>query len=306
MLPRSAQALTGRATVVPVWPLSQGEQDGTTESFVESLLADPASLVAWAEATDREEYVDRVLSGGFPLPLMLPAEARSRWFDDYVTLVCERDVVALSKIRQREQLPRLLNRLAAQTGQLLNIAEAARSVVVEKSSAENYTQLLESVFLIHRLPAWGTTLGAKVGAAPKVHVLDSGLGAHLLRLTPEKLARRTPPALSEFGHLLETFVVGEVLKQVSWLDRPVRVGHWRTRDGAEVDLVLERHDGGVAGIEVKASSRVNAADGRALGALAGRLGDRWLGGAVLYLGVHRARLDQSHGIVALPVDALWR
>lgn len=308
MLPRSAQSLTGRATVVPVWPLSQGELDGNVESFVPTLLSDPRLLVRGPHATvtAREEYVDRILGGGYPLPLMLLPEARDRWFADYVALVCERDVVALTKVRQREQLPRLLTRLAAQTGRLLNIAEAARSVAIENSSAENYTQLLESVFLIHRLPAWGTTAGSKVGAAPKVHVVDSGLAAHLLRLTREKLARRSPQAMTEFGHLLETFVVGEVLKQASWLDRPVTVGHWRTRDGAEVDMVIERSDGMVVGLEVKASSQVANGDGRALSRLAQRLGELWLGGVVLYLGMHTATLDADRKVVAAPVDSLWR
>lgn len=309
LLPRSAQSLTGRATVVPVWPLSQGELDGHRESFVETLLTEPGALLAGqtpSTTTTRTEYIDRILSGGFPLPLMLPPEARDQWFADYVALVCERDVVAISKVRQRDQLPRLLIRLAAQTGQVLNISEAARAVSVETSSAENYARLLESVFLIHRLPAWGTTVGSKVGAAPKVHVVDSGLGGHLLRLTREKLARRSPQALTEFGHLVETFVVAEVLKQVSWLDRPATVGHWRTRDGAEVDIVLERSDGAVAGIEVKASSRVASGDSRPLATLAERLGDRWLGGTVLYLGAHTASLDSQRRIVAAPVDALWR
>ncbi|HLU44011.1 MAG TPA: DUF4143 domain-containing protein [Natronosporangium sp.] len=68
---------------------------------------------------------------------------------------------------------------------------------------------------IHRLPAWGTTVGPKVSVAPKVHVLDSGLGAHLLRLTREKLTRRQPQALTEFEHLVETFAVGEIRKQAS-------------------------------------------------------------------------------------------
>jgi hypothetical protein len=308
MLPRSAQSLTGRATVVPVWPFSQGELDGNHESFVERLLSEPGSTIEGMSPsqTSRDEYIDRVLGGGFPLPLMLLAEARGQWFADYVSLVCERDVVALSKIRQRDQLPRLLARLATQTAQILNISDAARSVAVETSSAENYVRLLESVFLVHRLPAWGTTAGSKVGAAPKVHVVDSGLGAHLLRLTPQKLARRSPQEMTEFGHLVETFVVGEVLKQVSWLDRPVTAGHWRTRDGAEVDLVLERGDGAVVGVEAKASSRVAPGDGRALAKLADRLGEQWLGGAVLYLGMHTATLDGHRHIVAAPVDTLWR
>ncbi len=305
-LPRAAQSLTGRATVVPVWPLSQGEIDGISETLVKQLLSgpvDPRGITAGKTA--REEYVDRVLAGGYPLSLMLPTQARPQWFSDYVSLVCERDVLELSRIRQREQLPRLLTRLIAQTGQILNIADAARVISAERSTAENYTRLLESVFLIHRLPAWGTTLAAKAGAAPKVHAIDSGLAARLLRITPEKLARRSPQALTEFGHLVETFVVGEVLKQVSWMADPIITGHWRTRGGSEVDLVLERTDGSVFGIEVKASSRVGLADASGLSELARRLKEQWLGGVVFYLGSHSTHLVPEHNILAVPVDTLW-
>ena len=112
------------------------------------------------------------------------------------------------------------------------------------------------MFLVHRLPAWGTTLGSRVGAAPKVHVVDCGLAARQLRFTEGKLRAATAPALSEFGHLLETFVVGEVSKQLDWLEEPIIRGHWRTHDGDEVDLALEREDGALAAVEVKAASRV--------------------------------------------------
>jgi uncharacterized protein len=65
-------------------------------------------------------------------------------------------------------------------------------------------------------------------------------------------------ALTEYGHLLETFAVGKVLKQASWSDAPVTAGHFRTEAGDEVDLVLERDDGQVIAIEVKAGSRTPA------------------------------------------------
>ncbi|WP_260465108.1 DUF4143 domain-containing protein [Arachnia propionica] len=114
-------------------------------------------------------------------------------------------------------------------------------------------RLLEDLFLVVRLPAWGKTLRSRVSVKPKVHVVDSGLAARLLRLTPDRLRGLDPAALTDFGHLLETFVVGEVRKQAPWLGEPVALGHWRTSDGDEVDLVIERDDGRVLAIEVKAS-----------------------------------------------------
>lgn len=305
-LPRAAQSLTGRATVAPVWPLSQGEIDGTRETCVERLLAGEAPQPAPSSGHTRGDgYAERVLAGGFPQAVAMPDPLRAQWFADYVALVCERDVIALSRVRQRAQLPRLLVRLTAQTGQLLNMSEAARSAGLEVSTAENYTQLLESVFLIHRLPAWGTTLGAKAGALPKLHLTDSGVAGQMLRITIEKLHRKLPQTLTEYGHLLETFVVNEVLKQATWSRQPVLAGHWRERGGAEVDLVLERTDGSVVGIEVKASTQVRRADASGLAALAARVPDRWLAGVVFYTGQHTAALDAQSKIFALPIDALW-
>jgi hypothetical protein len=305
-LPHAAQSLTGRAHVMTVWPLSQGEIDGVLETFVEQLLEDPRQLVnTRVSRTSREDYIARVVAGGFPIAVHRQGAARARWFADYVNLVCDRDVLEISRVQQRALLPRLLTRLAGQTASLLNVAQAARAINMEARTAESYTKLLEAVFLVHRLPAWGTTVGSKAGATAKIHVIDSGLAAHLLRLNAAKLANRTPAALSEFDHLLETFAISELLKQVSWLEDVVTPGHWRTRDGVEVDLVLERSDGGVVGIEVKAGSRVQATDVRHLAALADRLGDAWLGGVALHTGNRAFTIDEPRGIHVLPLDRLW-
>jgi len=103
--------------------------------------------------------------------------------------VLERDVRELSRLRQREQLPVLLRRLAAQTAGVLNITRAAGEAELDRATAADYLKLLEAVFLVMRLPAWGTTVRARATSAPKVHVVDAGVAARLLRLTPEKLAR---------------------------------------------------------------------------------------------------------------------
>jgi predicted AAA+ superfamily ATPase len=108
-------------------------------------------------------------------------------------------------------LPSLLAKLAGQTAQVLNLTRAAASVQLDERTAHSYLRLLEAIFLLYRLPAWDNTLTARSTASPKIHVLDSGVAARLLRLTPQKLAVRSPTALTEFGHLLETFAVTELL-----------------------------------------------------------------------------------------------
>ncbi len=239
-----------------IWPLSQGELHGVRETFVDHLLNDPGKMVVSARSTtSRAEYIERIVGGGMPVPLSRPpGQRRARWFDDYLARVLERDVVELSRIRQRDRMPRYLARIVGQTAQMLNVSRAARDTDLETSSAENYLRLLEAVFLVYRLPAWGTTLRARAVSSPKIHVTDTGLAAHMLRLGASNLARLTPSALTELGHLTESFAVGEIHKQLACSDEIAHTGHWRTHDGAEVDLVLERYDGGVAAVEIKAGS----------------------------------------------------
>lgn len=200
-------------------------------------------------------------------------------------------------------LPRLLSVLASRSGQVLNIAAAAEAVGMEKSSGENYLRLLEAVFLIQRLPAWGTTLGSRVARQPKVHLVDAGVMAWLLGLTPEKIARNDPSVLTEYGHLVETFAVGEILKQVSWWDAPVIAGHFRTAAAGKVDLVLERDDGAVLAFEIKAGSRIDRSDLLGIRALRARLGNRLDSAIVFYTGQHA--YTHEDGTAVLPLDALW-
>lgn len=303
-LPEAAEALTGRLHVVDVLPLSQGEIAGNTEQFARLLLEDPGSLVSSARSrTTREDYIQRVCTGGFPLAVGRTERARNRWFDDYVRLTLERDVGDLANLRQRDKLPKLLSRLAGQTGQVLNVSQVGQSSGLTNDTAGSYTRLLEAVFLVHRLPAWGTTLSSRSAASPKVHVVDSGLAARLLRLSPSKLAQRDASSLQQFGHLLETFVVGECRKQLSWLNDISIVGHWRTRDGTEVDLVVETDDGRVSALEIKAGSRVRGSDLSGLRLLRDKLGERFVAGAALYTGERSYTYDDR--IHVLPVDRLW-
>jgi uncharacterized protein len=303
-LPRAAQALTGRIQFVTVHPLSQGEISGHHERFMQTLLADPASLVTPGEsATARDDYIERVATGGFPMAVDRTETGRNRWFDSYLQLSLERDVQELTRIRQRAQLPRLLTRLAAQTGQVLNMAKAGQDIDLPKSTTEEYTKLLEAVFLVHRLPAWGTTLSARAASHPKLHVVDSGLAARLLGLSASKLGRADATSLAQFGHLLETFVVGECRKQLSWMEGIGMVGHWRTHDNAEVDLVVEADDGRVVALEVKAGSRVTGKDLSSLQLLRDKLGERLVAGVALYTGQRAYSFDDR--IHVLPVDRLW-
>jgi predicted AAA+ superfamily ATPase len=132
---------------------------------------------------------------------------------------------------------------------------------------------VRQVAQFQRLPTWGTTLGKRITAYPKVHIIDSGLA------------------------------VGEILKQVSWSEEAVTAAYFRTQSGDEVDLVLETWDGRVVGFEVKAGSRVQDADLSGLRLLRDRLGARFTAGFLLNLGELAYRKEDR--IMVMPLSGLW-
>ncbi|HZZ54071.1 MAG TPA: AAA family ATPase, partial [Trebonia sp.] len=119
-IPAAAEALTGRVDIIPVLPLTQGEIDGIRETFVTRLLDGDGDDVAGpppeTAVASRDEYARRSTSGGMPVALRRPpGRSRSRWFANYVDLVVDKDVMDISRVRQREMLPRLLGQLAARS-----------------------------------------------------------------------------------------------------------------------------------------------------------------------------------------------
>lgn len=304
-LPAAAQALTGRLHILDLLPLSQGEISGVRENFLEIVLRKPdAAIITNAQGLTRSDYIERVCAGGFPLAVRREASSRARWFDDYVRLSVERDVGQIApRLRQTSLLSPLLERLASQTGQVLNMAKCGDQIGMAKSTVENYFKHLEAVYLVRRLPAWGKNLRSRIGTLPKIHIVDSGLAARLLGLTPMRLATLNPTAMSEFGHLLETFVVGELFKQSTWLDEQVQFSHWRTRDGDEVDLLAEADDGRVVAFEIKAAARVSDDAIRSMRKLRTVAGHAFTAGFLLYTGDWSYTVDDRIHVV--PINRLW-
>lgn len=307
-LPRGAQALTGRLLRLPVLPLSQAEISGAGGNFLETLFGG-FEMPGYSEVSGvtRDGYAARVMTGGFPLQLHSRDERERRGsIEQYLRLSIEVDARELLRIRRPDTLSYFLRRLAAQTGQMLNITKAGGDVGVKSSTAENYTKLLEALFIMRRLPMWRKTDRGPV-RRPKIYTVDSAVAAHLLGFSAERPRSGEPFMSEQFGRLLETFVVGEIWKMVSWPggSQTYRVGYWKDRNGAEVDLVVEHpDDGSVVAVEVKAAQQVRSGDAEAMRRLKAELGPRFRGGVVLHTGPHAHRLDED--IYAAPIDRMWQ
>jgi predicted AAA+ superfamily ATPase len=134
---------------------------------------------------------------------------------------------------------------------------------------------------------------------PKLHVGDTGLACALLGLDTASLAADR----GLLGQVLEAFAFQELRRQASWRDESIRFFHFRDKDGAEVDIVLERGAREVAGVEVKAGATVTPTDFRGLRKLREAAGARFVAGVVLYDGEISASFGD--GFFAVPIRNLW-
>lgn len=297
-LPRLSESLAGRMEIIPLYPFSAGELAGMTEGFLPRLFA--GEIAQLKQVPTCGEITEKLTRGGYPEATQRESdERRGAWFAAYISTILQRDVRDLARVDALHTLPNLLKLLAARSSGLLNLADIGRDAGLPHTTLTRYLALLETVFLVHRLPAWSRNLGQRLVKAPKVHLVDSGLACHLLGVDARRLADDRPL----LGRLLESFVVSELRKQISWSDPRIGLYHFRTATGLEVDLVLERPDGSIAAIEVKAGASVGASDFAPLKALRDQLGPQFRTGVVLYSGEQIVPFGDK--LWLLPVSALW-
>ncbi|MDQ1294234.1 MAG: uncharacterized protein QG608_2117 [Actinomycetota bacterium] len=300
-LPTMQDSLAGRAENVDLYGFSQGEIAGVRERFVERIL-NGDTFLDHRGALSRTDYLIRACAGGYPEALTRPAgRRRSAWFDNYVRRIVERDAPDLSRLQRLSELPLLLRLLAARNANELNVSGLASDAGIPVRTLGPYLDLLETLFLVHRLPSWSTNLSSRVIARPKIVLQDTGLAARLINASA--LGATTNADAQAVGSLLEGFVAGELRRQLTWSDQNARLFHHRDRQGSEVDFLLETDDGRVAGIEVKAASTVTARDTKWLAQLRDRLGDRFVAGVVLHTG--DASFPFGPRVAAVPLDVLW-
>ncbi len=295
-------ALPGRMETIELWPFSQGEIERRRDRFAERVFTVCDSALPDLPAIDRDEIAARITRGGFPAAVGRTDERRrTRLLAGYVTDLIARDVRQLSDIGRGDELRRMLQLVAARTGQLLVASQLANDLSVSGRTVLRYLELCEEVFLIKRVPAWSSSLAKRAISSPKVAFVDSGVAAYLLGQSRRRLGELTSATI---GPLLEGFVLMELARQLTWATEEIRLYHYRTKDGIEVDAVLETNDGRIAGVEVKASASVTSSDFRGLRYLQSQAGDNFAAGVVLYAG--DTALSFGPRLKALPVSALWQ
>ncbi len=298
LVPNLADSLARRMGMVRLHPLSQSELGRCDSRFLDALFGGGIPNGRYERLG--HALGQRIVAGGYPAAIArATSRRRTAWYRDYIETIVQRDVRSMARIGGLDILPRLLQLAAGQTGRLVNVTEMASQFQVARPTARDYVALLERVFLLEHVPPWHSNRLSRLIKTPKLHLCDTGLAAALLGATAESLEGDR----SLFGQLLETFVLQELRRQASWNETPVRFFHFRDKEGMEVDIVLERDSGEVAGVEVKSGLTVTSSDFRGLRKLKGALGDRMSTGVVVYDGERVVGFGDN--LYAVPIRAIW-
>ena len=299
-LPRLADSLAGRMECLFLQPFTQAEKVGAPGLFLERLLHEGfVEPIRSNKNLEASQLPERITLGGYPEPnRRLIARAR-QWHRQYLRSIIERDVYDVARIQDGDQIGSLVRMIAIRTAELLNVSSLAVDLKMDRDTVYRHIAILEKLFLVRRLPAWHRNTASRLIKSPKLHMCDTGLAATLSGLHPEDWMLKK----GQFGHLLESFVLQELVAHAAWTDPDLQFYHYRDKDKVEVDCVITRGSR-VWGVEVKASSRVTLSDAMGLRRLAEQAGSDFMRGIVLYDGDSVLRLgdDRFH---AVPLSKLW-
>ncbi len=277
LMRRVSESLAGRASYLTLWPMTRREQAGLGRCGLwEDLLGAPDE--EWLDLLSAQPDAPedwRVLArrGGFPTPAvhMRTARERSVWFDGYVRTYLERDLHELSSIVALPDFRRLMRAVCLRLGQLVNQTELGRDVALAQPTVHRYLNLLETSYLLVRLPAYAVNRTKRIIKSPKLYWGDTGVALHL--------GGSDEPG----GAHLENLVLHDLL---AWRDARLdraEVCYWRTTIGEEVDFVIEA-GGRLLPIEVKATGRPRLGDAKHLRTFRAEYGKKARAGLLLHTG----------------------
>lgn len=240
-----------------------GSQEAPLMQGVTESLAGRAALFQLAPLSVEESPKVSLLRGGFPEVLARPAAA-STWFRSYVQTYLERDVRAVTNVRDLATFRRFLAIVASRVGQVLNRTDLAAPLGVSVPTVSQWIGVLEVTGQIVLVPPFFESFGKRLVKSPKLYFADSGLACHLLGVETPRALDRSP----FLGALFEGFVAAEIVKRRINAGKRPEVYWFRDQQGLEVDFVVPRGDRRLTFVEAKASRTVVPADATAMARLA--------------------------------------
>ncbi len=237
LLQQAGDSLAGRLCLLQLHSLSAKEVAGCPDQ-----LPTDYSLAGWLQRSrilppaDVLEVYNRIWEGGMPQLLGLDAEQRREYWSSYIETYLMRDAVEDNGIHNTEGFRRFLRGCAAFNGQLLNYADLAAAAGVSGVTAKEWLRALQSMGLVFLLEPFYTNQLKRLVKRPKLYFCDSGLCAYLSSWT----SRDTLLYGAAAGPYLESYVVGEMLRNACYGRERLTLSFYRDTNQREIDLLVER------------------------------------------------------------------
>ncbi len=235
------------------WFLTGSQEAALMQGVTESMAGRAAVLQLRPLSARESDKVD-LLRGGYPEALARPGAVRL-WFNSYVQTYLERDVRAVTAVRDLATFRRFLALVASRHGQVLNKTDLAGPLGVSVPTVAQWLGVLETTAQILIVPPFYENLGKRLLKSPKVYIADSGLACHLLGIDSGAELAKSP----FLGALFEGLIAAETIKTQTNRGKRAELYYFRDEQGLEVDFLVPRANGAVALVECKAARTVTPA-----------------------------------------------
>jgi predicted AAA+ superfamily ATPase len=229
-----------------------------------------------------------LVHGGYPGVVGRPSAA-DLWFRSYVQTYLERDVRAVTAVRDLGAFRRFLAVLASRSGAILNRTDLAAPLGVSVPTISDWLNALEVTGQVLLVPPFYENFGKRLLKSPKVYFVDSGLACHLLGIDTAAALQKS----TFLGALFEGFVAAEIAKQQVNLGRRAELYYFRDQQGLEVDFVVPRGAGRLALIEAKSSRTLTPAMARSIGRLKAAVQSHRAHGFIVHTGGERSAAGRA-------------
>ncbi len=270
LMDRITQTLAGRSAVLYLLPLSISERVNNAhkaqnmKNRLKSLTARRKG-VSPASKQPRLSITECLLRGFYPEIALHNKVDRRLWCGSYITTYIERDIRNLASIGDLSQFERFIVACAIRTGQIINISEIARDIGISVPTAKRWLSLLETGHQIYLLYPYYRNIGKRLVKSPKLYFVDPAICTFLLGIDNVKTLVKSV----NFGALFETMVVGDFLKRFLHTGSRVSMYYLRSRDGLEIDMIIELDDGKLHLFEIKSAMTITKKHANSLLRIAG-------------------------------------
>lgn len=251
---KTSESLAGRKIDYHVYPLTFSEylfqkniSDSLSYTVLDTILT--GNLKSKAHLFDLTYTLDTfLLYGGYPYLIENPQD--EIYLENLVDSVIFKDILELELIENRKDALNLLKLLAHQMSNLINYAQLANRLQIDVRTVKKYIEIFEQSFIIFRLYPFSKNKRDEIVKSPKIYFYDTGLRNALIGNFSDIHVR------TDMGALFENFIISEVYKSISYLrgssQSSMNINFWRTKQGAEIDLVVSKSDNDLLlGVEIK-------------------------------------------------------